>query len=209
MAQQINLCTAAFKPATQKFGARTMLRALAFAVVAIGVLSVMWVWNLKQSSASYVQTNQTQTAEIASLKAAITQSRANAGPVDPALLAQLQERRNAVKQREVVLDVVERGMFRAGEGHSDRMRMVSRSIPAEAWITELKMDANRFEVTGFTIDPAALNDWVRKLSADPLMRNLKLSAVKVENKSAAKGAVWSFNLTSLEPAGPIIAGAKP
>jgi Tfp pilus assembly protein PilN len=159
-----------------------------------------------------VQTNQTRTAEIASLKAAITQSRANAGPIDPALLAQLQERRNAVKQREVVLEVVERGMFHAGEGHSDRMRMVSRSIPAEVWITELKMDNARFEVTGFTVEPSALNDWVRKLSAEPLMRNLKLSAVKVENKTVAKGAVWSFNLTSLEPVSPVapsLSGAKP
>jgi Tfp pilus assembly protein PilN len=209
MAQQINLCTTAFKPATQKFAARTMLRALAFAVAALALLSFAWTWNLKKSSESYVQTNKTQTAEIASLKAAITQSRANAGPVDPALLAQLQERRNAVSQREAVLEAVERGMFRAGEGHSDRMRMVSRSIPAEAWITELKMDTSRFEVTGFTVEPSSLNDWVRRLSADPLMRNLKLSAVKVENKVAAKGGVWSFNLTSLEPVATPVAGGKP
>jgi hypothetical protein len=75
-----------------------------------------------------------------------------------------------------------------------------------------------------------LNDWVKALAAQPLMRDLKLTAVSVQNKTqtAAKGnvadakpdtkleakrAVWSFTLVNTEPAPlpPVTSasGAKP
>jgi Tfp pilus assembly protein PilN len=84
-------------------------------------------------------------------------------------------------------------------------------------MTEVKMDGSRFEVTGFTLESAALNEWVDKLALSPLMQGLKLATVKVENATAALAAqsaapisptsapiaparaVWSFNLVSVEP----------
>jgi Tfp pilus assembly protein PilN len=131
-----------------------------------------------------------------------------------------------VKEREKVLAEVQQGMFRQGEGHSDRLLMVARSIPAPVWLTSVKVDSARFEVAGFTLEPAALNEWVAKLAANPLMRDLKLSTVTVENTAAAQIAVpagasvapnarnaagrtiWSFNLVNLEPPA-FVAGAKP
>jgi len=223
MTQQINLCSAAFQPVRQRFSALSLVQGLGALLVVGGGLSAAWAWSLEQSSASYRQTTAIQAKEIASLKDAITLSRAQAGPVDPTLLAQLQERRNAVGQRETLVDAVKQGMFKPGEGHSDRMLMMSRSIPASVWITTLAVDRGRLEVGGYTLETQSLNEWVDRLAKHPLMRDLKLSAVSVENKSdvrakvvdvlagtsgaatptaAAVGLarpVWSFKLVNLEP----------
>jgi Tfp pilus assembly protein PilN len=226
MPQQINLCTGILTAQKQRFTARTMLPALAVFVALGGALIAAGAWSLQRSADGYRATLDAQSAEIKTLQAAIAQSRANAAPVDPALLQQLQDRRIAVKEREKVLAEVQQGMFRQGEGHSDRLLMVARSIPAPVWLTSVKVDSARFEVAGFTLEPAALNEWVAKLAANPLMRDLKLSTVTVENTAAAQIAVpagasvapnarnaagrtiWSFNLVNLEPPA-FVAGAKP
>jgi Tfp pilus assembly protein PilN len=128
-------------------------------------------------------------------------------------------------------EALKEGVFRPGWGHSDRLTWVARSIPATVWVTDVRMDGTRFEVSGFTLEPAALNVWVDKLSLSPLMQGLKLATVKVENATAASVAmpgalapassapaapvrpVWSFNLVSMEPPPAAVpanaAGSKP
>jgi Tfp pilus assembly protein PilN len=221
MPQQINLCTAAFKPNVQRFAAATMLPLLGACVAVGALLSASWVWNLDRSATGYRQTLDTQGGEIQSLQAAIQRSRAAALPVDPALVQELQKHRAEVQQREKILEVVQQGMFQPGEGHSDRMLLVARTIPAPAWVTTITMDAGRFEISGFTLEPDALTPWLAQLNASPLMRNLKLSSVKVESSAVVSGAVapttgrpaWAFNLVSLEPPVPVLAlnahGGKP
>ena len=229
MPQQINLCTGLVKTQRERFTARTMLPALGVFVVLGGVLGAAGVRSLEQTAAGFRQTNEVQSAEIKNLQAAITQSRANATPVDPVLVQHLQDRRTAVLQREKVLLELQQGMFHPGEGHSDRMLLVARSIPAPAWVTSVKVDSGRFEVAGFTLEPGALNEWVARLAASPLMRDLKLSTVTVENtvasrlsvpvaasatvpvaagRTTAPRPVWSFSLVSLEPQNPA-PGSKP
>lgn len=229
MPQQINLCTGVLKSQKQRFTARTMLPALGVFMVLGGALMAGGTWSLQRSADGYRATLDAQSAEIKILQAAITQSRANAAPLDPALVQQLQDRRTAVKEREKVLLEVQQGMFRPGEGHSDRLLMVARSIPAPVWLTSVKVDAARFEVVGFTLEPAALNEWVARLAANPLMRDLKLSTVTVENTAAAQVAVpstaavtvtgarnaaarpiWAFSLVNLEPPRALVdSGGKP
>ncbi len=217
MPQQINLCTPILLTQKRYFSARTMAIALAVFLVLGGALCGAWLWNLDRGSAAFNQSISAQARDVVSLKAAIQLSQANAAPVDPALLAQLQIRRNAVVQREQLKEALVEGMFRPGWGHSDRLTWVARSIPAPVWITDVRMDSTHFEVSGFTLEPAALNDWVDKLSVSPLMQGLKLATVKVEQATATTvtvpsaaafaasapqtppRAVWSFNLVSIEP----------
>jgi len=223
MPQQINLCTPILLTQKRYFSAHTMAIALGVFLLLGGVLCGVWVWNLDQGAAAFRHTGIAQTQEVESLKAAIERSKASAAPVDPVLLAQLQTRRNTLAQREKLREALKEGMFRPGWGHSDRLNWVARSIPAPVWITEVKMDGARFEVTGFTLEPAALNDWVDQLAVSPLMQGLKLSAVKVENATAARVTaapgvpasasavpprpVWSFNLLSVEPVAMAVASA--
>jgi Tfp pilus assembly protein PilN len=231
MPQQINLCTPILLTQKKYFSAQTMALTLGLFIALGGFLCAAWVWSLHNASSGYSQAMTSKAREIESLQAAIQRSKASAAPVDPALVQQLQERRKAVQQRGQVLVALQEGLLRPGEAHSDRLLLVARSIPAAVWVTEVKADATRFEISGFTLESAALNTWVGALAGSPLMRGLKLAAVKVENTQAAQlnvpvtaaaasaspsvatRAVWSFNLVNVEPPPAVSAispnGAKP
>lgn len=227
MAQQINLCTPILLTEKRYFSAQTMAQALLVFLVLGSGLCAAWVWSLQSSSRGFNETMATQTAEINSLQAAIARSRANAAPVDAGLVQQIQDKRNALAARSRLLAALRDGVMVPGFAHSDRLRWVASSIPEPVWLTGIKMDDGRFEVVGYTLEPSALNQWVAKLSASPLMSSLRLAQVKVENTSQKAAAAdkpstggaptWSFSLVSAEPpprppasaASAAVAGVKP
>ena len=224
MAQQINLCTPILLTEKRYFSALTMVQALLVFLVVGSGLCAAWVWGLESSSRGFNDTMATQTAEIDSLQAAIARSRANAAPVDTGLVQQIQDKRNALAARTKLLAALRDGLRVPGFAHSDRLRWVASSIPEPVWLTGIKIDDGRFEVMGFTLEPSALNQWVARLSASPLMSSLRLAQVKIENTSQKTAAVdkpsaggaptWSVSLVSAEPAphlpaGAAVSGVKP
>jgi Tfp pilus assembly protein PilN len=219
MPQQINLCTAVLTPQRQRFQAQSLLTILLLSLLVLAALGSFWLWSLEGSSQTYRQTLDAQTSEIKSLQAVIQSSRAAAGPADPALMRNVQEQQARVQERESLLQLARQGLFKAGEGHSDRLRLLAQSIPADAWITSLKADAQSLEISGFALTPESLNEWVARLGQQPLMRGQKLSAVTLNYvaQSAASGLqakpMWSFSLQSVESlaqaTGPAAQGDKP
>ena len=218
MPQQINLCTAALIQTRPRFQAQSLLGMLVVSLVAMGALGAFWMWSLEGSAQTYRQTLEAQNSEIHNLQAVIQSSRAAAGPVDAGLLSQLQEQRARVEEREKLLQLARQGLFKAGEGHSERLLMLARSIPADAWVNSLKVDSNSFEVSGFALEPASLNDWVARLGRHPLMHGLVLNAVNVKYVAESGGSsasgirakpMWSFNLVSAQPTVPASGPATP
>lgn len=220
MAQQINLCTPILLKPKHYFSAQTMLLTVGLFVVLGGALCAAWVWNLQRATQGLRQVIQAQSSEMDKLKSAIQSSRSAAAPVDPALLAQLDATRSAVQSRQNLRDALHQGMLVPGWGHSDRLQWVARSIPAPVWVTDIKMEQGRFEVTGFTLEPAALNAWVGELANHPRMQGMKLATVQVERAQAAQlrlpatptaasRPVWSFSLLSALPVVAPAAAATP
>ena len=211
MAQQINLCPP--KPLTQRryLSAHAMLIMLGITLVLGAILCGFWVWSYDKAIAALTKSGALQAQEVENLKGAIAQNRLRAAPAAPALLEQLQRVRAAVLQREKLQQALQEGAFQPGWAHSDRLAWVAQSIPDTVWITDVRIGSDRFDVTGYTLEPQALNEWVGRLSASPLMQNLKLASVRVDHASvtqavipgaAASGisrAAWSFNLVSVAP----------
>ncbi len=227
MAQQINLCTPILLKPKHYFSAQTMAQTVGVFVVLGGLLCAAWVWNLKQATDGYSRVMAGQAQELEGLQSAIQRGRAAAGPVDATLLAQQRSARSTLQQRQALLAALQQGVMAPGWGHSDRLQWVARSIPAPVWVSNIKMDVGQFEVSGFTLEPAALNDWVGKLATNPLMQSMKLATVKVENVAAAElrppvgttastaaasRPVWSFSLVSAVPppaaSAPVPGGAR-
>ncbi|WP_296447337.1 PilN domain-containing protein [Rhodoferax sp. UBA5149] len=226
MPQQINLCTPILLTQKRYFSAQTMVQALAVFVVLGGGLCAFWVWSLNVASEGFKKTLATQSQELESLQSAIQRGKAGVGPVDAGLTQDIQGRRTELLQREKLMEELQRGLFRPGWGHSARLQLLAQSIPPQVWVTEVKSDENQLDVNGFTLEPAALNDWVGKLAASPLLKGQKLSTVKVDNVSAAlvrAGAggatvsapsntpspVWSFSLVSAVGNPSAVAGGRP
>ena len=198
MPQQVNLYLPILRKQKESFTAQTLAQALLILLVGGGALSAAWVWNLQRASSSLQQTLDAQGKELTSLRAALEASRASAGPVQAALTH--------------VLDALSQGVVLPGQGHAARLRLVAQTIPPQVWIGTLKTDSDVLAVSGQTLAPEALNDWVGKLAASPLLQGQTLSAVKVEQiaPSAAPAGVasWSFTLVS-RVASTAPAGGKP
>lgn len=216
MPQQINLCTPLLLAPKRYFSAQTMAQALAVFLLVGGALCATWVWNLNHTTAELQQLQSRQATELAALKAALLANAASAAPLSPALQAQVQELRAQVQAQEKVLLALQQGRLVPGAAHSDRLALVSRSIPPPVWVTGVEADATRLEVAGYTLEPAALNEWVSRLSLSPLMQGLRLATVKVQSARQAKAAAdatampagreaWSFTLVSAQPAVPAAA----
>lgn len=230
MPQQINLCTPILLTQKRYFSAQTMLQALAVFVVLGGALCVYWVSSLNSASADFKSTLDAQAPELASLQAAVAASKVSAGAGEAALEQEVQAARAERTQRQAVLEELRRGIVKEGRGHAARLQLVASSIPAQVWVTDVKADEFQLDVSGFTLEPAALNEWVAKLAASPLLQGQHLAAVKVEkikadpaatNSATQTGAanqvalaarrpLWSFSLVNavaVLPAG--ASGSKP
>lgn len=198
MPQQINLCTPILLTQKRYFSAQAMLQALAVFVVLGGGLCAYWVWSLNVASDGFKKTLDAQTHELESLQSAITQGKAGAAPADANLAKDIQSRRTELAQREKLLQELQRGLSKPGWGHAARLELLAQTIPAPVWVTEVKADDTQLEVTGFTLEPAALSDWVNKLGASPLLAGQKLTTVRVENASVtATKAVIGTPATAL------------
>lgn len=217
MPQQINLCTPLLLAPKRYFSAQTMVQALAVFLLVGGVLCATWVWNLNHTTSELQQLQGRQATELAALKAALLANAASAAPLSPALQTQVQDLRAQVQAQEKVLLALQQGRMVPGAAHSDRLALVSRSIPAPVWVTGVDADATRLEVAGYTLEPSALNEWVNRLSLSPLMQGLRLATVKVQSARQAKAAAdatampagreaWSFTLVSAQPAVPAKGG---
>ena len=232
MPQQINLCTPILLTQKRYFSAQTMAQALAVFVLLGGGLCAYWVWSLNSASEGFKLTLATQAQELASLQVAIQQGKVSTAPLEAALAQQLQGHKLDLQQRQTLMEALQRGLFRPGWGHAARLQLVARSIPAQVWVTDLMADDNQLRLTGFTLEPAALNDWVSRLAASPLLQGQQLSTLKVEQASAAvlktlgntpmpavsaaspataaaPRPMWSFTLVSALGKPGIGAGAKP
>lgn len=209
MPQQINLRTPALQAPKIPLSANTMVLTLALFALVGGALLAYWVWRLEAGSAELTRTLSGYTRERERLQATLKESQASALPAEPGLTQELLAQRELLQQRELLRAELGRGLLRGGPGHAARLRLVAQTIPAEVWVTEVRANELQMEVYGHTLDPAALNEWVSRLAAHPVLKGHALSAIKVERAAAdapdtAAGAsrtarsrpTWSFTLVS-------------
>ena len=205
MPQQVNLCTPILLTQRRYFSALTIVQALAVFVVLGGALCAYWVWSLGVASDGLRKVLAANAVELASLRAAIKEGRAASGPAEQALNQTLQARRTELQGRGALLEALQRGLVKPGWGHAARLGLLAQTIPASVWITHMKADDNQLEISGYTLEPAALNDWTTRLAASPSLQEQHLATIKVESASAPRAGglanaasvpLWSFSFVS-------------
>lgn len=217
MAQQINLCAPILLTQKKYFSAHTMAASLVGFVLVGTALLAAWVWNLQTATAQYQTTMQTQARDIANLQAALARSKAAAKPLDTSLSQQLEQRKQDLALRQSMLTALMDGTPTPGNAYSDRLLFLATTVPAPVWITGVTLASGQFQVAGYTLEPAALNDWVTRMATHPLLQGLQLSDVQVQNMLTNKNTpspantpavpalaagrpVWSFALSNSRPA---------
>ena len=228
MAQQINLCAPILLTQKKYFSAQTMATSLGVFVLLGGALATAWAWNLYSAAAQYTATMESQSHDIANLQSALERNKAAAQPMDAGLVHQLEERKQQLAQRKALLAALQDGAIEPGNAYSDRLKFLAGSTPAPVWITGVALAADSFHVSGYTLEPAALNEWVARMATHPLLQGLQLSDVQVKasapsNPTATSAVVatpvapavgrtvWAFDLAStrMQPAKAINGEQKP
>ncbi|MFT7324769.1 MAG: Tfp pilus assembly protein PilN [Rhodoferax sp.] len=206
MPQQINLCPV--MPSRQKdyFSASSLLQMLAIFAVAGGGFCVYWVWSINTANHAMVKTLASEALELQTLQARLARESASSGPLKATLALDLQSRQAELLRREALLQELQSGLSLPGWGHAARLQLVAQSIPSQVWVTRVNANEFQLEVTGFTLDPAALNEWVAKLALSPLLKGQQLATLKVEQAMLAAPKAgeslttvrprWSFSLVS-------------
>ncbi len=189
MPQQVNLCLPILRKQEKRFGAQSLAQALAVLLLVGGALGAAWVWNLRGAADSLQLTLSAQARELDELRGALERAKASAGPAESAVLQELRQRRQELQQRQGVLAALNQGLFEPGRGHSARLKLVAQTIPPVVWLTQIKTDYQLLELGGYTLEPAALNDWVAKLAVSPLLQGQTLNTVKVEGVQPANALV--------------------
>lgn len=97
------------------------------------------------------------------------------------------DKTNSADAKQIELDkaqkklaALQRDILQIGEGASDRLSLVARTIPSSMWISDLKTDNSRFEVSGIALNTADINSWISSLSSSPVLKGLKLKAVEID-----------------------------
>jgi Tfp pilus assembly protein PilN len=196
MPQQINLFTPILLTQKRYFSSQAMALALLVFLVLGGALCAYGVWSLNSSSELLKQELTARSAERESLQNAIKASKSASTPNLDAVLKELKTTETDLQQREALLVDLQRGLVPVGGGHAARMRLIAQSIPTAVWITQILADDRQLEVSGFTAEPSALNEWVARLGQSPLLEGQSLSAVKVERSQVDGTNLWAFSLLS-------------
>lgn len=226
MAQQINLLTPILLAPRRYFSALAMAQALGLVLLG-GIAISLWMQLQAQQARREFAAAQEQTkVERQRLLEALT---ALPAPADPRTLEQQWSALMQQNERQQqLLRAIQGGLGREGERHSDLLRLLAESVPASVWLDELQWVAGttgRLELTGATLDPAALRQWLARLAAQPLLQGHNLDAVRVEKvagtildpsvqrtgetglpplvgRQAAERArlpIWAFRLVSAPP----------
>ncbi|MBV8035720.1 hypothetical protein [Roseateles sp.] len=193
MPQQINLLTPILLAPKRYFSALTLLQATGL-LVAAGLAAAAW---MQQRDRQAALDHQALLARYAAERQQLSVAHATLpAPQDVnSLQQQLQPLEAGNAQRRALLaSLGSEGGRMAGQRHSDLLALIARSLPESAWLSELHYAPGRVELIGGTLDTSVLRPWLGQLGAHPLLVGQELSALRVERRGAAEGAVGSHPL---------------
>jgi Tfp pilus assembly protein PilN len=198
MAQQINLYSPILLAPKRYFSALAMAQALAALVVGLAGLSLWSVSHTQSLKRDLASATAADTAEQQRLQGALA-----ARPAAPtnvsALEQELAQARKQLAEREALLASMRAPAPGNGISRSALLRLLAQTLPASAWLTEVKLEGGRVELAGATLQPEALRPWLDRLSAHPALAGQALEAVRVERRETDAGPgreSWAFRVVS-------------
>lgn len=220
MAQQINLCNPILLAPRRHFSSRRLAQALSVLLAGIGLLAGWALWSTVQLRSTLASSSAVYDAEKRRLQAGLA-GLAQVSGGTAALEQELAAARAALAERQRLLDALTQGLGE-GPGPAARLTLLSRTLPATVWLTEVRLRDGRLALAGQTYQPDLLPRWLSELGADAQLQGARLALVRVERGTAGTagtastagtaGSVgaWSFEAATAAPAAsaPASGGAR-
>lgn len=210
MAQQINLYDAALERRRDWLALNYVAGVAALLLVIVAVLG----FAARQEMAQLHAANEASAGQLKTLREQVAaQGQALAGRKPDARLEQeVAAKRMLLAARGEVLGTLRRSMGDETRSFADYLRGFARQTVAGLWLTGISLDATSgaLEISGRTVDPALLPEYIRRLDREPAFEGqsfaaLKLGAGKAEQAGAAPAApalrppYHEFVLTPVRP----------
>lgn len=183
--RQINLYNPSLLPTQEVFTARRISVGVVAAVLIMASIG-WWAFaerqRLSQEIASKAAARAAETARAEVIFAA------GGAPLTPTQLAALETTLNSQRAmlaaKRDARDLLRRGLATDKAGPSALMRLLANSAPAQAWLTDIRVGGNQMEVVGKTLDPAAVNVWLARLTASGYLSAMPLPTLRLERVEA-------------------------
>jgi Tfp pilus assembly protein PilN len=205
MAQQINLYTPILLKERRYFSAQAMAVALGAFAAGLAVLGAVLAHQAGAVQAELEHSRTALQADRTRLAAALGPQRAASGAPGEAAAAALRQEAEALHGEIATLRErhaqLARGLVRDGHSHSALLRLVARTLPASAWLHDIRIEGPALTLEGRTLAPAALNPWLAALAGEPLLAGRPLTALRVAQQSAppdGAAPTWQFTLVNGE-----------
>ena len=193
MVQQINLLTPILLKPKRYFSALAMAQALGLLLVA-GL--IFWAWlslQARQATADFMTAQARSAQEQQRLAQALIDlpRSLNSAQMTQQTTQQLAQLDQDNKQQQQLANALNGGLAPAGARHSDVLRVLAQSVPAGIWLSELRWQAGAdsqhgsLMLSGATLSPAALQQWLQSLGRQALLAPLPLATVKLEKWAGA------------------------
>ena len=184
--RQINLYNASLLPTREVFSARLIVGWVV--VAAIAMAAVAW-W-------AVIETRKIN-LEIANQASRQVAERARTLPVLPTgevlqTPQQLVAREQALRSQQTLLEarraareVLKRGIASEKSGPSALLRQLANSVPPPLWLSEVRVVGSRIDISGKTLEPAAVHLWLERLRAAETLAIKPVPAVRLERVDTA------------------------
>jgi Tfp pilus assembly protein PilN len=197
MAQQINLYSPILMAPKRYFSALAMVRSLAVLVVGLGLLGVWSMFTTAELRHELASSGVTYNSEKKRLNAALG-ARPDADKDASALTQELAQTQRLLSERQRLLDQLAPSAAEASR-RSELLGWMAQTVPEPVWLSDVHLVEGRLTLTGNTLQPDALRQWLARLGQHPTLAGQKLYAAKIEHSDAAGSAgadSWSFQVTS-------------
>jgi Tfp pilus assembly protein PilN len=195
MAQQINLFSPILLTPKRYFSAAAMLRALAACALALALLCGWSVWRTHALQRDLAVTAPLQDSERERLRAALA-ALPDAGKDTQALEQEASAAEQALAERQRLLDALG-GDDAARRSPAALLRRLAQTLPAPVWLSEVKLTGQRLELSGQTLQPEALQTWLKGWTdgtGAPDRQPALLQVQRQPDGAPGGGESWAFHV---------------
>jgi len=200
---QINLYDPSLLPRRERFSARQI--ALGVAATAVTMVAIAW-WAAMQAGVLRLEVEEQAKQLEYETARALAPPQLGGQPVPTPQQVTALERALSAKQaqleaRSAAREALKRGMAGPDAGPSAIMRTIAASIPQAAWLTEARVVGARLDLTGRSLDPAAVEGWLDRLRTSGFLAAAPTPTVRIERLDAATTpgrapAAYLFNISA-------------
>lgn len=184
--QQVNLLNPALIPKRESFTARHII--VWSAVALVGMAGLGW-WAAAETGKLRREVAE-NAARLAADSAFALKPHLPGGAVAPtpqeidALEKARQAKKSQLEARQGARDLLKRGLAGPDDGPSALLRRIASTLPEAAWLTEVRVAGERIDVSGKSLDAAAIDAWVEQLRASGFLARKPMPTLRIERTDA-------------------------